>query len=404
MSQLAQYFTDSGLLQSIILSLCSNRTKCLEPSAGAGHLVKYFEDNGVSNITSVELDETLVSNAETIPLNMDFFDYPLENKFDTVFGNPPFIQYKYIMDDTKEKIKDSKLKFCNLFCYFIEKAYYHLEKHGELVFIAPKEFLNSTRAAWLRNLLFTNGTITDVYDFSGSIFFKDAAPEFIIFRYKKGDRSHVTNFFDYSSRKELWHNGSILMLNRGNKKKQILGEVFDIKVGLVTGANEVFNNYQNKSKFLMPTICSNYRSVGLKNNVIFLEDISDIELLKELDSDLYNYMIKYKKILLKRRLKKFDDTNWYKYGAIRNRKLMEGSGKMIFVNQKTRVDEPFFVEDVSYFDGSILGLFPLEADTDLDLWCNKLNYMKDSFNEQGLMAGNRYIFTAKTLSDFIIGM
>lgn len=402
MYQLAQYFTDSKLLQSIILSLCSNKTKCLEPSAGLGHLVKYFEDNGVCDITSIELDETLTCSSKTKPLIMDFFDYPLENKFDTIFGNPPFIQYKYIMDETKEKIKDSKLKFCNLFCYFIEKAYYHLENHGELVFVIPKEFFNSTRAAWLRNLLFTNGTITDVYDFSGSVFFKDAAPEFIIFRYKKGDLSHITNFFDYSSRKELWHNGSILMLNRGNKKKQVLGEIFDIKVGLVTGANDIFNNYPNESKFLVPTICSNYRVGGPKNNVIFLEDVDDIESLKELDNDLYNYMVEHKETLLKRRLKKFDETNWYKYGAVRNRKLMEGLGKMIFVNQKTRIDEPFFIDDVSYFDGSILGLFPLEEDMDLDLWCNKLNYMKDSFSEQGLMAGNRYIFTAKTLSDFII--
>ena len=402
MSQLAQYFTDDPLLQRIIFSLCSNKTKCLEPSSGAGHLVKYFEDGGVSNITAIELDDKVVSAAKTNAIPMDFFDLPLSIKFDTIFGNPPFIQYKNILETTKEKIEKSELKFCNLFYYFIEKAYHHLDANGELVFIVPKEFFNSTRPSKLRNLLHDNGTITDVYDFGGSVFFKGVAPEFIIFRYSKGDFSHTTNFFDYTSRKEVLRNGSILMLNNSNKKKQTLGEVFDVKVGLVTGDNGVFNNYPHDSKFLIPTICSTYRVDSAKNGVIFLDDLDDVESLIKSDYNLYEYMMKNKERLLKRRLKKFDDTNWYKYGAVRNRKLMEGSGKMIFVNQKTRLDNPFFVDDVSYFDGSVLGLFPKDSDVDLNIWCDRLNSMKESFAEQGLRSGNRYMFAAKALADFIV--
>lgn len=33
---------------------------------------------------------------------MDFFDYPLENQFDTIIGNPPYVKHKDIAPSTKE--------------------------------------------------------------------------------------------------------------------------------------------------------------------------------------------------------------------------------------------------------------------------------------------------------------
>lgn len=401
-NNLGQYFTESLLLQSTIFSLCSNKTSCLEPSSGAGHLVKYFEDLGTKNIVSVEVDDTVEVISENKPIYSDFFDYSLTNKFDTIFGNPPFVRYRNINDYLKLKLNRSALRNCNLFYYFIEKAFYHLNTNGELIFVVPKEFLNSTRAKKLRTLLFNNGTITDVYDFGGNKFFKDASLDFIIFRYQKDNFSHTTNFFNFSKRKETLHNTSLLFLSDSSEDKKILNEYFDIKVGLVTGANKIYMEYDFDTHYYIDVLCSDYIYSQKKHKILYLEDVKDIDDLKITDTMLYYYMWEHKQYLINRGIKKFSQSNWYKYGAVRNLELMTKDTSVIYVNQKTRKESPFFIEKASYFDGSMLALFPKDNLIDLEYWCDLLNNNKDNFIEQGMYSSGRYLFSVKTLSDLLI--
>ena len=37
-------------------------------------------------------------------LNIDFFDYSIDNKFDTIIGNPPYVRFKDIQEQTKNKL------------------------------------------------------------------------------------------------------------------------------------------------------------------------------------------------------------------------------------------------------------------------------------------------------------
>ncbi len=413
---LGQYFTENIDLQRQIFNLRKNNGSILEPSFGCGHIAKFFEDNGAENVTAVEIDDSLksktVSNIK--PMYMDFFDYSIDNKYDSVIGNPPFVKYNYMSEEFKaRRIQDSVLRSCNLFYYFIEKSFYHLNKGGEIIFIIPREFFNSSRASKLRELLYEHGTITDIIDYEEGRFFKDAAPNIIIIRYEKDNHSHITNYIENGrcyTKDESIYNGSFFYTTKEHILYTLrLGDVFDIKVGLVSGLNEVF---EYKSKFSIPTICSDYRRTGKKRKFIFADEIPLHKIEME-DPKLYNHLLQNKSALISRNIKKFDEDDWFHYGAVRNLSFMRKQGRCIYVNTKTRHENPFFIDDIDYFDGSVLGLFISKqkniwsaslSNLDLNEWCYILNNSVKDFKEQGMYVSNKFLFTVKSLSDFKVNI
>ena len=44
-------------------------------------------------------------NADKSLLNLDFFAYPVSEKFDTIIGNPPYVRYQDILQSTKALLK-----------------------------------------------------------------------------------------------------------------------------------------------------------------------------------------------------------------------------------------------------------------------------------------------------------
>ena len=257
MHKIGQYFTEDLKLQQKVFDLCLNNGKVLEPSAGVGHLVSILEKK-YSNITALELDNTLTDFVcDTDILFGDFLDFSIDYKFDTIFGNPPYLKYRELPESILSKLSNFCVKNCNIFYYFIEKCFYHLNFGGELVFIIPREFLNSTRAGALRKLLYDNGTITHLIDYEEQRLFKDAAPSIIIIRYEKDNLSHITNY-EYSAgistKKQILHNNTYLFLDN-TQGNALLSDFFNVKVGLVTGLNSV---YEYDTLYSIPMICSDY--------------------------------------------------------------------------------------------------------------------------------------------------
>ncbi len=106
-----------------MLTLKHNHGSVLEPSAGDGSFLKRLK-----KAVGIEIDPKICpKNA----LCMDFFDYPLENQFDTIIGNPPYVKHKDIAPSTKEKLHYSLFdERSNLYLFFIEKAIKHLKPQG----------------------------------------------------------------------------------------------------------------------------------------------------------------------------------------------------------------------------------------------------------------------------------
>lgn len=386
MTERGQFFTKNPELQKNVFELCKNNGRRLEPSAGIGCISKYFKDNDKKIDVSIEIDEYLDFICDEITV-MNFFAYDVEEKFDTIVGNPPYVKSQLI--ENKEEI-NSKYTSLNLYIYFIEKCYQHLKENGEIVFIIPREFFTNSRARGIRETLYNNGTITDVIDYQERKMFDDADPYVVIIRYEKGNFSHTTNYVVNNKsfvKKEILQSGFIKFTE---KEGVPLNKFFDIKVGIVSGANNI---YQNDDLGNVDIICSDFVRTGKRKKYIFFE--------KDYPESIINYLKKFKEQLISRKIKSFNENNWFEWGAVRNISEMKKDGFCIYVNSKTRENKPFFKEKIGYFDGSVLALIPKE-DVDLDEWVNLLNDKKDSFAEQGMLVGNKLQLTQNSLSNFLL--
>lgn len=175
---LGQVFTPRFVVDKI-LSLRKNNGTCMEPSCGDGAISSMIE-----GVVAIEYDSSVCPD---YAMNMDFFDYDISNKFDSIIGNPPYVKFKDIGKDTKDKL-DMNLfdKRSNLYLFFIEKCIKQLKDNGELIFIVPRDFLKSTSSIKLNEFIYKSGTITDVVDYGDKVIFKGFNPNCIIFRFEKG--------------------------------------------------------------------------------------------------------------------------------------------------------------------------------------------------------------------------
>lgn len=363
---LGQVFTPQFIV-SEMLGLVRNHGSVLEPSCGNGAFSK-----NLPGCVAIELDEKI---APKHAVNMDFFDYGTENKFDTIIGNPPYVRFQDIIPSTKLKL-DMRLfdERTNLYLFFIYKSVLHLNEHGELIFIVPRDFLKATSAIKLNNFLYSNGTITNIIDLGDSCIFDDACPNCVIFRFEKGNFSRICNV----SKKFTVVNGQILFTSNNYDIK--FSDLFFVKVGAVSGADKIFTNDNGNLEF----VCSKTRKNGELRKMFYNVDVP--------------YLRQFKDILINRQIKQFDDSNWYKWG----RDYYKSDKLRLYVNQKTRNKSPFFFNKCKAYDGSVLAIFPkFDCDEKLIL------QIADDFNnvdwqELGFVCDGRYLFAQKSLENTVL--
>ena len=92
-------------------------------------------------------------------LELDFFNYPVENTFDVILMNPPYVRHHLLGRDKIKKYQDQISSYCNithnadLWVYFIVKSIAHLKQGGSLGAILPWSFLQADYARDLRSWL-----------------------------------------------------------------------------------------------------------------------------------------------------------------------------------------------------------------------------------------------------------
>lgn len=357
---LGQVFTPQSVVAQM-LTLCRNEGRVLEPSCGNG---AFF--NEIPNCVGIEIDSHHCPEGAK---NMDFFDYPVSEKFETIIGNPPYVRYQDIPKETKMKIKSNLFdERTNLYLFFIEKCINHLTEHGELIFITPRDFLKATSSINLNKFIFENGTITDIIDLGDQKIFKGFSPNCVIFRFEKGDFSRATNV----TKRFTLCNGQLLFTD--NQYPLFFSDVFFVKVGAVSGADKYFESEEYGNRDF---VCSYTRQTGKTKRMIYYEQSP--------------YLQQFKQELLNRKIRHFDETNWWTWG--RNHHV--SSEKRIYVNAKTRNTRPFFLHESNDYDGSVLAIFPHNQNIDLQHACNMLNDV--NWNELGFVCDGRYLFSQKSL-------
>ena len=350
---LGQYFTINIKLQEKVYEFIKNKPSIiLEPSVGRGDLVNYIIKKKDIKFVMYEIDkkiEPLSSIKRTDIIYGDFLDFDINTKFKTIIGNPPYV----------------KTKKGNLYLNFIEKCYNLLEKKGELIFIVPSIFLKMTSSSKLIKRMLKEGTFTHIYHPNNEKLFKYASVDVIVFRYCKD--SSLLNETIYNDNKLILNNtDGIITFNEKNEiKKDKISNYFKIYVGMVSGKEEVFKN----NKF------GNIEILNKENitNKYILVDKFPTE-----NKELNGYLLENKEKLIKRKIRKFGERNWFEWGALRNiERVRKNLGKKcIYISNISRKEKIAFIGEVKYFGGGLLMLIPLENKINLKKICDYLNSNK----------------------------
>ena len=364
-----QVFTPDPVVRRL-LALMQNRGRVLEPACGDGAFTRLLPPH-YPEVVAIELDP---AHCPPGALNADFFTYPEAEKFATVIGNPPYVRARDILPATRARLYSPLLDgHANLYLHFIEKCVRHLSPGGELIFITPRDFLKATGAARLNTWLFEQGSITHFEDLGDARVFAEVLPNCAIWRYELGNMSHRL-----ADGRRMALSGGQLLFTRGIYSVP-LNSVFSVRVGAVSGADDIFANPElGNTDF----VCSRTAQTGELRRMIF-------------DTPL-PYLEQFKDRLLARGVAKFDESNWWKWG----RRHHVSRAPRLYVNQKTRLPRPFFVHDCPNYDGAVLALFPHRADADVERLAAMLNEV--DWAELGFVCDGRYLFAQRALQNTLL--
>ena len=330
-----QYFTTNPILKNKILEFILNKPdNILEPSVGQGDLIDViYNNNNNIKFDMYEIDKN-IKMLDNIPNNVTYCDFMKKNitkKYKTIVGNPPYI----------------RTKKGNLYIDFIEKCYNLLENNGELIFIIPSDFFKLTCASKLLDIMMKNGNFTHIFHPENENLFKDASIDVIIFRYCKNNQ--LNNKVLYNE-KELYiiNNDGLLTFSKNNtKSSDTFKEYFNICVGLVSGKESIYKNKE-------------YGNIEVLNGEGKLDKYIFIKKFPSDSTKINKYLEKNKESLINRRIRKFNNNNWFEWGAPRNIKIMEDNKEKecIYIHTLTRNSKIAFKGKVNYFGGGLIILIP----------------------------------------------
>jgi adenine-specific DNA-methyltransferase len=386
-----QYFTkDSSLQNKVVEFIKNNPSLILEPSVGQGHLVKAVRNTFPSaSFDCYEIDEklNLIVNTDEISLTYcDFLTQSINKKYNTIIGNPPYV----------------KTKHGNLYIDFIEKCINLLDDSGELIFIVPSDFFKLTSASSLINSMLNEGKITHVYHPHNENLFEHASIDVIVFRYEKTNLRGVSPRLRGESGRQsdnsVLYNDSILYLNNSNgiitfsnsessQDLKYVSDYFNVYVGMVSGKDSVFQSSELGNINVL-TDENHYEKF------IYYEDFPSLKKTQD-------YLLNHKDELISRKIKKFNENNWWKWGAPRNISTIKKNfnKKCIYIKNLTRNKTIAFIGNVTYFSGSLLLLIPINENINLDLFVNFFNSDKFKFN---YMYSQRFKIGHKQLCNSVV--
>jgi adenine-specific DNA-methyltransferase len=362
-NNLGQYFTTNIELKEKIYEFILNKPSIiLEPSIGQGDLITFIADkipDIIFDMYEIDKEIKLLDNIQKDKIIYgDFMTQIITKTYKTIIGNPPYI----------------RTKKGNLYIDFIEKCYYLLDNEdGELIFIVPSDFLKLTSSSTILNIMMINGTFTHIFHPHNEKMFKNACIDIIIFRYCKNKLIEKKVLYNDKLLYITNNNGLITFNEEINNNTITFNDYFDIYVGLVNGKEEVYKNEE----------LGNIEVLNGENKInkyIYIEKFP-------CENDKINeYLLKYKKVLIERKIRKFNENNWFEWGAPRNIKTINNNieKECIYIYNLSRKSNIAFIGKVNYFGGGLIILIPKKP-------CNLYNIISyinsDKFKNNFIFSG-----------------
>jgi adenine-specific DNA-methyltransferase len=357
-----QYFTKNETLKEKVYEFILNKPKkILEPSMGRGDLIDCINKKDQKILFDMfEIDKT-IKFLDTIDKKKikfgDFLEQEIKEKYTTIIGNPPYV----------------KTQKGNLYIDFIKKCFNLLDEKGELIFVIPSDFFKLTSSTKLLNEMMTDGNFTHIYHPHDEKLFENASIDVIVFRYCKNKK--LDNTILYNDKKMFVNNsnGLITFSDKVNKITETFQDYFDIYVGIVSGKDEIYKN-------------EDIGNIDVLTKKDTIEKFILINKFPSGDKQIDDYLLLKKDVLMTRKIKKFNDKNWFEWGAPRNIKTIEEkiNKDCIYIYNLSRQKNVAFKGKINYFGGNLIMLSPKKK-LNLDKIVNFLN--TDVFKNNFMFAG-----------------
>lgn len=347
--------------------------KILEPSAGTGafaiEILKRLHESSVrfrfdfqeslSNIHLCEIDKTISSqlktNIDRLLKNLktnscfknlyihDFLRLEINQKFDIIIGNPPYVRNENIPEDSKAAYQLIYRTFTHrsdLYIPFYEKGLKLLKEEGLLSYLCSNRWLKNQYGKKLRELITNQYQIRSIIDLEKAEIFEEDVLGYpaitTIVNSQNSLSSSYSEVFDLNTFLDFEQNDSnsiSLNLNTSNwfaysyvgeSYEKFISKIeeqnFKIGIGVATGRDSIFisTSFQGRieDELLIPIITSKgvkSSTIQWKGNFIInpfkdngdLINLDDFPLAK-------NYFLENKEELSKRHVVKKDQRKYYK--------------------------------------------------------------------------------------------
>lgn len=277
-----QFATPQKLAKSITryaLSLLGDsRVRFLDPAIGTGSfysaLLQLAPAHLIESASGTELDPAFAGASRDLWANAglqvavgDFTRQPLPEKlFNLILTNPPYVRHHHIPTEAKNRLKAQVARtlrletsgLAGLYTYFLLLAHEWLEEEGLSVWLIPSEFMDVNYGSTLRRYLTECVTLLHIHRFRPSdTQFTDAmvSSAVVVFRKSPPGRDHRARLSlgGPIEKPELEATVPISTLAALPKWTRFpedlilkpvggltLGDLFSIKRGIATGANDFF--------------------------------------------------------------------------------------------------------------------------------------------------------------------
>ena len=190
-NKFGQYFTPEVVANFMLdLADIDKHSKILEPSCGEGIFLQLLQDKGFNNLTAYEIDTELAQAFACVHYE-SFISAKINEKFDLIIGNPPYIRWKNLEESLKKELSTNIIwnKYFNSLCdylyIFILKSIELLKENGQLIFICPEYWISTTHSLSLRNYMVDNGYFEEIYHFNETPIFDNVTVSIVIFKFIK---------------------------------------------------------------------------------------------------------------------------------------------------------------------------------------------------------------------------
>ena len=194
-NKFGQYFTPKVVAGFMIeLADISKNSTILEPSCGEGIFLELLQQKGFNDLTAYEIDDGLAQDFSNVRYE-SFVSAKINSTFDLIIGNPPYIRWKNLEEDLKQELSINPIwnKYFNSLCdylyIFILKSIELLNENGQLIFICPEYWMNTTHSISLRNYMVANGYFEEIYHFNETPIFDKVTVSIVIFKFVKSKKA-----------------------------------------------------------------------------------------------------------------------------------------------------------------------------------------------------------------------